>query len=87
MNRKKIAVFGGRGDHAKSFKREFKNAKIKSYMSPGDGSYRDTQRLIESIKQYSFDLVIILTRWNSHTATKMVTRECKKYNVPYEMRT
>lgn len=79
--RKRIAVFGGDGrrhPYAES------QGDVRYFPSPGNGGNGGVKRLEESLKSGGIELVLVLTRWNGHSATKRIRRLCAQLGVPFE---
>lgn len=75
--REKIAVYGGDGRDAAKF-----GEQAVAYKSPKYGGNRDQKRLMAALKSGTICLVIILTRWNGHSATRTVCALCKRLGIP-----
>ncbi len=81
--RERIAVLGGDGRHTVAAD----HARVRIYRSPRDGGTGDVRRLLDSIRSGGVDRVVILARFNSHSATRAVRRACQRTGVPVEIRT
>ncbi len=77
--RERVAVLGGDGRHTVDAGPE---ARVRIYRSPRDGGTGDVRRLLDSIRAGGVDRVVILVRFNSHSATDSVRRACKRAGVP-----
>ena len=77
--RAQIAIVGGRAE-----KRPFEGLSVdcECYGSPNDVGAGELRRLEKALKKGRFALVVILTRWGSHAATKHVRRICKAHGTP-----
>ena len=51
------------------------------FMARRDGGNGELRRLSASLRTKSIDLMIILARWNSHSATKQILRLCRTLGV------
>lgn len=81
--RLRVAVLGGDGRFQP---RRFPTARVRVYQSPGDGGNGDVRCLKRSIKAGGVDLVILLARWNSHSATRGVRKLCRALGIPVVVR-
>lgn len=77
----RIAVFGGDGRHDPLSPLA---GKVRYFASPGDGGNGDTRRLETAIRAGGVDLVIIVTRWQSHGAANHIYRLCRQLGVRVE---
>lgn len=68
-----MAVFGGDGRIASRVPPGWRA--FQSQRFGGNGSVR---RLLRAIAAGSFDLVVILARWNGHSDTTAVLRACRR---------
>lgn len=79
---RRIAVLGGDGrPHA----RGDIQGDVRYFSSPGDGGNGGARRLAAALRAGGVDVVLILTRWNSHEVTKRIRRLCRQLGVPVEI--
>jgi len=81
--RQRIAVLGGDGRHTVKVEGP---ARIRVYRSPRDGGNGDLRRLTDALKAGGVDQVVILARFNSHSATTPIRRLCRRLGVPVDTR-
>lgn len=81
--KERVAVLGGDGRH----RIVEHSARVRVYRSPRDGGTGDVRRLLASIRAGGVDRVVILARFNSHSASLSVRRACARAGVPVELRT
>lgn len=55
------------------------------YQAPGDGGNGELRRLLSALRSGRIGLVVILARWNGHSATTAVRKLCKKHGIRVEM--
>ena len=79
--RERVAVFGGNG---RLPARLDLDADVDVFRSPGDGGNGDFKRLLARLSRNAYDRVIILKRWNGHTATKKIVKTCKRMGIEFE---
>jgi hypothetical protein len=77
----RIAVFGGDGRQHKAAERR---GSVRYYRSPRNGGNGDQHKLEASLRAGGVDLVLILKRWNGHSATRKICGLCDKLQVPVE---
>lgn len=78
----RVALMGGDGRNAD---RLAGLGEITVFLSPHDGGNGEQRRLLSALRAGSFDLVVILTRWNSHACTKQVRKLCKRQGIPVQV--
>mgnify|MGYP003375270772 CR=1 FL=1 len=81
QSRRRIAVFGGDGrphPYAES------QGDVRYFQSPGNGGNGGVKQLEASLRAGGIDLVLVLTRWNGHSATKSIRRLCSQLGVPIQ---
>ena len=77
--RRRIAVFGGDGRphlYAES------QGEVRYFQSRGNGGNGGVKQLEASLRAGGIDLVLVLTKWNGHGATKHIRRLCAQLGVP-----
>lgn len=74
----RVAVIGGDG---RLSPRLVDAPEIAVYRSPRCGGNGDARRLEKALRKGSFGVLIVLTRWNSHSTTQKLSRLCKKLGV------
>lgn len=82
MTRLRVAVMGGDGRNVEKFA---DRGEVTFYQSRHDGGVSERRRMIAALKAGSFDLVILLSRWNGHDATKAIRKVCRTHNIPVEV--
>jgi hypothetical protein len=75
-----VAVIGGDGRPMQGV-----DAGARRYASPGDGGNGELRRLEAALRAGSIDRMIILARWNSHSATRKLRRLCKRLRIEVEV--
>lgn len=79
----KIAVLGGDGRFRLP---EFLDGAYTLFKSTRYGGNGEARRLEAGLRSGSFDKVILMVRWNSHSVTRHIKRLCKQLGVPVEVR-
>ena len=79
---RRVALMGGDGRNAG---RLAGLGEITVFQSPQDGGNGELRRLLSALRGGVIDLVVILTRWNSHSATKQVRKLCKQLKIPVQV--
>lgn len=74
----RVAILGGDSRQAHRWPR-FKSALF--FMARRYGGNGELRSLVARLRAKSIDLVIILARWNGHSATKQVQRLCRTLGV------
>lgn len=74
----RVAILGGDARQAGRWP-EFKAPLF--FMACRDGGNGELRRLLATLRAKSVDLVIILARWNAHSATNQVQRLCRRIGV------
>jgi hypothetical protein len=74
----RVAIFGGDDRQAERWA-HFKGARF--FASPKGGRNGELRRLTASLRARSIDLLLILARWNGHSATKQIRRLCRRLGV------
>jgi hypothetical protein len=75
---RRVAVLGGDGRHAERWSSD---GEVVHFQAPGDGGNGDLRRLQSALRAGSIGLVVIVARWNSHSATTAVRTLCKKHGI------
>lgn len=81
QRRRRIAVFGGDGrrhPYAES------QGDVRYFPSTGNGGNGGVKQLEASLRAGGIDLVLVLTRWNGHSATKVIRQLCRQLRVPIQ---
>ena len=78
----RIAVFGGDSRQARRF-RHVPDAVF--YPAGGCAGPHHAQRLIDSIRHGGVDRILILVRWNGHSATRRIREVARAHAVPVTM--
>ena len=81
----RVAVFGGDGRLPSKIREKSCTQNINIYRSCKNSGVKEQRRLEASIKAGSFGLIMILTRWNCHSATKRIRKLCRKRGVKVVM--
>jgi hypothetical protein len=76
---RRIAVFGG--DQRPRAQFEQLQAEVSYYGSQREGGNGPLKRLLSAIRSGAVDEVIVLTRWNGHSATRAVRAACRSFGV------
>lgn len=79
QSRRRIAVFGGDGRRHPEAESQ---GDVRYFPSPGNGGNGGVKQLEASLKARGIDLVLVLTRWNGHSATKVIRQLCRHLGVP-----
>lgn len=79
----RVAVLGGDGRFRLP---ELLDGVYTLFKSARDGGNSEARRLEAGLRAGSFDKVILLVRWNSHSATRRIRRLCKQLGVAVELR-
>lgn len=80
---RRVAVLGGDGRfdrHALS------GCRVRVFQGRRAGGNGPLRRLESALRAGGVDHVIILARWNGHSATARVRRLCRQFGVPFEVR-
>ncbi len=80
--RPRVAVLGGDGRFQAERLRGCRVRVFPARRYAGNGSLR---RLEQSLRSGGVDRVVVLARWNSHSATGRVLRLCRQLGVPVEV--
>ena len=75
---RRIAVFGG---DARQLHRGARYGAARFFQSPRSGGNGELRRLVAALRAGSIDCVVVLTRWNGHSATGKLRRICRRYGV------
>lgn len=78
----RVAVIGGDGRNPERWR---DLGEIRTFCSPRDGGNGEQRRLLSALRAGSFDRVVILTRWNSHSATRQIRKLCRELGVPVQL--
>lgn len=57
------------------------DVEIKIYKSTDHGGNGELRRILAALRAGSIDLVLVLRRWNGHSATTAIRRLCRKLGV------
>lgn len=74
----RVAILGGDARQENRWD-GFKEALF--FMARRDGGNGELRRLVATLRAKSIDLMIILARWNSHSATSQIQRLCRTLGV------
>lgn len=77
----RVAVFGGDGRALPTGTAE--DARV--FQSPRDGGNGELRRLEAALRGGGFARVVIVTRWNAHSATTKVRALCRRLGIPVEL--
>ena len=78
--RRRVAVVGGRGDLGPLTRL---GEGVVIFGSVGDCGSGDVRRLVGAIRAGSFDIVFVLARWGSHSATSRIRNTCRNLKVRF----
>ncbi len=78
----RVAVLGGDGRFTLPDLEGGEYVHFKSCRYGGNGPLK---RLAASLRQGSFDRVVLMIRWNSHSATEKIRALCKQLEIPVEV--
>lgn len=82
-DRTRVAVLGGDG----RFRPETLNGcEVRVFLGRRYGGNGELRRLERSLRSGRIDRVLILARWNGHSATTLVIRLCRALGIPVEVR-
>lgn len=81
---RRIAILGGDGKH-RECERWAAHGSVVHFPARGDGGNGGLRRLKTALRAGGIDHVVILSRWNSHSATVAVRRVCKLYAISVEI--
>ncbi|MDP3274806.1 MAG: hypothetical protein Q8Q09_06380 [Deltaproteobacteria bacterium] len=81
--RERVAIVGGDG-RRRSTQRE--PCEYRYFMSPHNGGRGELVRFEQALRCGGIDRVVILVRWNAHSAIHKIKRLCKAQGVPFEER-
>lgn len=79
---RRVAILGGDGRHAERWSTD---GEVVHFQAPGDGGNGGLRRLQSALRSGTIGLVVIIARWNSHSATTAVRRLCKKLGIRVEI--
>ena len=77
---RRIAVFGG---DARQRRRWADAGGVRFFQSRCSGGNGELRRLVASVRARSVDLVVVLVRWNGHSATRKLRRICRQCGVAF----
>ena len=77
----RIAVLGGDG---RFNPQRLPDCRVKVYQARRYGGNGHLRRMEASLKAGGVDRVVLLVRWNGHSATTRVVRLCRKLGIPVE---
>ena len=80
---RRVALMGG--DRRQTERWSGLGDSIIYFQAPRYGGNGELRRLLSALRAGSFDLVVILARWNGHSATKQVRATCKQLGVPVRL--
>ncbi len=78
----RVAILGGDGRQAD---RWTGLGKVVHFQARGDGGNGELRRLLAALRSGRIALVVILSRWNGHSATTAVRKLCKKHGIRVEV--
>jgi hypothetical protein len=76
----RIAVFGG---DARQRRRWADASGVRFFQSRRGGGNGELRRLVATVRSRSVDLVVVLARWNGHSASRKLRRVCRRYGVEF----
>ncbi len=80
---RRVALMGG--DSRQTARWDGLGEAIIFFQAPRYGGNGELRRLQSALRAGSFDLVVILARWNGHSATKQVRAICKRLGIPVQV--
>jgi hypothetical protein len=78
----RIAVFGG---DARQRQRWADASGVRFFQSRRGGGNGELRRLVAAVRSRSVALVVVLARWNGHSATRKLRRVCRRYGVAFAL--
>lgn len=74
----RVAVLGGDGRMRPEGRW---GAEVVHFKSPRDGGNGEARRLEAALRAGAFDLLVVLTRWNSHSVTRKLRSLCRRLGI------
>lgn len=81
---KRTAIFGGDGRRIPELGLD---GEVAFFASPRDGGLGPFRQLEARLRNRSYERLVILTRWNSHSATKKLRKLCRRLGIEVVVRT
>ncbi len=78
----RVAVLGGDGRFTAE---RLSGCRVRVFPARRYGGNGPLRRLETALRSGSIDQVLILARWNCHSATRRVLRICRRLDVPFEI--
>ena len=78
----RVAILGGDG---RFHDPGLAHCKLSIFLAKRYGGNGELRRLEAALACRSFDRVIILARWNGHSATRRALRLCRRHRIPFEV--
>ena len=80
--RTRVAVLGGDGRRADSWAPD---ADVRVFQGRRVGGNGELKRLERSMRSGAIDLLVVLARWNGHSATTFAVRLARRLGIPVEV--
>ena len=80
--RPRVAVLGGDGRFRSD---DLAGCEVRVFLGRRYGGNGELRRLERSLRSGRIDRVLVLARWNGHSATSLVIRLCRALGVPVEV--
>jgi hypothetical protein len=79
---RRVAILGGDGRQSDRWAAWGETV---HFQARGDGGNGELRRLLSALRSGRIGLVVILARWNGHSATAAVRKVCKKRGIRVEV--
>lgn len=79
---RRVAILGGDGRQSDRWAAWGETV---HFQARGDGGNSELRRLLSALRSGKIGLVVILARWNGHSATAAVRKLCKKHGIRVEV--